>query len=100
MIFSTEKLLKDNGDKIKDETKTKVEEAITKLKAALEGDDIEALKKETEAFQEVVHSVSGELYQADGAPDPAAAGADAAQEQSADDDVVDADYTEVKEDDK
>ena len=100
LIFSTEKLLKDNGDKIKDETKTKVEEAITKLKAALEGDDIEALKKETEAFQEVVHSVSGELYQADGAPDPAAAGADAAQEQSADDDVVDADYTEVKEDDK
>lgn len=99
LIFSTEKLLKDNGDKIKDETKTKVEGAITKLKAALEGDDIEALKKETEAFQEVVHSVSGELYQVDGAPDPAA-GADAAQEQPADDDVVDADYTEVKEDDK
>lgn len=102
LIFSTEKLVKENGEKVSDETKKKIEEASEKLKAVLDSDNIDTLKTEMEAFQKVVHEASAELYKApEGAEAEAAAGAgdqDESSSKKGDDNVVDADYTEVSDD--
>jgi molecular chaperone DnaK len=104
MIYQTEKLLKDNAEKISDETKKKVEDAIAELKTVLETEDAEKIKAETEKCQQVVYSVSEELYKA-GAADEAAQGAaqpgaEQASEEPAKEDVVDAEFTEVDEEKK
>ena len=101
LVFSTEKLLKDNAEKIKDETKKKVEDALTSLKKAIEKADTAELKTEIEAFEKVVHEASSELYAAAGAQAGDAPADDATKaEAGTDDTVVDADYTEVKDDKK
>jgi molecular chaperone DnaK len=66
MIFSAEKAVKDYGDKVDDETKTKIEEAITALKEVKDGDDKEAIEKKTSELSESMQKI-GEVMQQEAA---------------------------------
>jgi molecular chaperone DnaK len=105
LVYQTEKLIKENAEKISDETKEKLEKGSEVLKKAIASDDLEAIKKEKEEFQKLVFESSAELYQqAEGAPgeQPEAggeAGDQASDESNKDENVVDAEYTEVKDKD-
>ena len=92
LIYSTEKLLKDSADKVKPESKEKIETAMIALKKTIESDDLEAIKLELEAFQKIVHEMSSELYQA--APEQAPE--QQATSEQPEGNVVDADFTEVE----
>lgn len=108
LIYTSEKSMRDLGDKVDGELKADIEAKIETLKKALETDDVEEIKAKTEELAQSSHKLAEQLYaqqSADGAgPDMGAAGAaGAAGAEGADagaakddDDVVDADYTEVK----
>lgn len=101
LIFSTNKTLKDLGDKVDASEKSKAEAARDKLKKALDGKDIDAIKKAKDELNEVVQQLSVKLYQQAAQN---AQGAENAQGKTdsgkKDDNVVDADYKEVNDDDK
>jgi molecular chaperone DnaK len=104
LIYSTEKSIKDLGDKIDAETKSKVETTIEPLKKAMEGEDAEEIKRLSEELTQASHKLAEAMYQqASQADEQQQAGA-ADQEQSGpsapDEDVVDADFEEVKDDEK
>ncbi len=63
LIFTTEKAIKDLGDKITDEEKTKAEDAIKELKEALEGSDIEAIKNKKDALNESAMALGAKVYE-------------------------------------
>ena len=63
LIFTTEKAIKDLGDKITDEEKTKAEDAIKELKEALEGSDIEAIKNRKDALNESAMALGAKVYE-------------------------------------
>jgi molecular chaperone DnaK len=67
MIYSTEKNLKDLGDKVSPEDKSKAEEAIAALRQALEGGDLPAIKEKTEALQQISYKIAEEVYKQTGA---------------------------------
>jgi molecular chaperone DnaK len=105
LVYSVEKNVKEFGDKVDAAEKTKIEEAITKTKKALEGDDIDAIKKAQDELMTVSHKLAEAMYAktAGGQGGPEAGGE--AQQHSGDqqqasgkknDDVVDADFEEVK----
>lgn len=106
LIYSTEKSLKDLGEKVDAATRGRVEEAVADLKKAMEGDDAGQIKAKSDALTQASHKLAEAMYQqaaqseqAGGAGPGAEAGAQsggAAQ----DEDVVDADFEEVKEDKK
>jgi molecular chaperone DnaK len=62
MIYSTEKNIKDLGDKVNAAEKEKAEEAIAQLKQALESGDTEAIKGKTEALKQVSYKIAEEVY--------------------------------------
>ncbi|MBC2716777.1 MAG: molecular chaperone DnaK [Desulfobacteraceae bacterium] len=109
LIYSTEKSMTELGDKVDSETKAKVEGIIEQLKKAMEGDDTDEIKRLSEELTQASHKLAEAIYQqasqagaqADG-PDAAGAAGDAAQNQAAgdDEDIVDADFEEVKDDKK
>ncbi len=72
MIYTTEKTLKDMGDKVSAEDKTKIEAAIVVLKKELEGTDIESIKAKTEELKQASYKIAEEMYKnqaaAGGAP--------------------------------
>ncbi len=93
MIHATEKSIKDLGDKVEADEKAAAETAISELKAALDGDDKEVIEAKTEALSEVAGKIAEKAYAEQAqAGEPAAEG-----EAAADDDVVDAEFEEVKE---
>ena len=105
LIYSTEKTLKELGDKVSADDKAKIEAQIADLKKAMEGTDINMIKTGCEKLTEISYEAFGKIYQQQAAQQ-GAAGADpnAAQQanqsgDSSDDNVVDADY-EVVDDDK
>ncbi|MCO8193933.1 molecular chaperone DnaK [Anaerofustis sp. NSJ-163] len=100
-VYNAEKTLKDLGDKVTDTEKAPVEDAIKDLKEKLEGSDTEAIKKATEKLSEALYPIAEKLY-ADQA-NQQNAGANAQGTSGAgkqDDNVVDADYEVVDDDDK
>lgn len=98
LIYQTEKTLKENGQKVSEDKKKPVEDAIADLKSVLESQDAEALKTKTETLQQAVYAISAELYKED---NTAQAQAEATQDNAqSNDTVVDADYTEVKDEKK
>lgn len=106
LMYSTEKSIKDLGDKVDEETKNKVEAAAEPLRKAMEGDDPEEIKRLSEELTQVSHKLAEAIYQqasAEGAQ-PGEEGAGPEGNGSAagapDDDVVDADFEEVKDDKK
>ncbi len=99
MINATEKSLKDLGDQVTDEDKSNIETAISELKTALEGTDKEAIEAKTKALAEVSGKLAEKAYAANAGG--AEAGSDAqAEAKATDDDVVDAEFEEVKDDEK
>ena len=106
LIYSTEKSIKDLGDKVDANTKSKVEAAIEPLKKAMEGDDAEEIKRLSEELTQASHKLAEAMYQQASQADAqqhahaGAAGTEEAGSSAPDDDVVDADFEEVKEDDK
>ncbi|MGP4042392.1 molecular chaperone DnaK [Gracilibacillus sp. D59] len=99
LVFQTDKTLKDLGDNVSDEEKQKAEAAKDELKKALEDNDQEQIKAKKEALEQEVQALSMKLYEQ--AQQQAQANGDAAgaEEQQADD-VVDADYEEMDDEDK
>jgi molecular chaperone DnaK len=98
MIHSTEKSIKDLGDKVEAGEKSAAEAAIAELKAALEGNDKAAIEAKTEALTAAAGKIAEKAYaeqtaQAAGEAQPGAENTDNA----AADDVVDAEFEEVKE---
>ena len=105
LIYSTEKSTKDLGDKIDAATKGKVEAAIEPLKKAMEGDDVAEIKRLSEELTQASHKLAEAMYQQASQADQQQAGADEAgpeqpEPSASDEDVVDADFEEVKDDDK
>ncbi len=105
MIFQSKKTMEDAGDKITAEDKAPVEEKIAQLEEALKGTDIEAIKAKQEELQKSIYAISEKLYQnvaSQQAADGAAPGPDtgSAEAQSTNADYVDADFTEVQDDDQ
>ncbi|WP_252311675.1 molecular chaperone DnaK [Sinobaca sp. H24] len=100
LVFTTDKTLKDLGDNVEQEDKDNAEAAKEKVKTALEGDDIEAIRTAKDELQEIVQQLSTKLYEQAAQQAQQAEGAEgAADGQNDDDNVVDADYEEVKDDD-
>lgn len=104
LVYQSEKSLKDLGDKVTADDKSKIEAGVNKVKDALKGTDIETIKKATEELQQAFYDVSAKIYQqAGGQPgaDPNAAGFGGQQGAPGagnDDNVVDADYKVVDDD--
>jgi molecular chaperone DnaK len=97
LIHSTEKSIKDYGDKVTAEEKGAIETAITELKAVLDGDDAEVIKEKTAALAEASMKLGEAMYkQSQAEAEAKAAGGD----RPADDDVVDAEFEEVDDDKK
>jgi molecular chaperone DnaK len=97
LIHSTEKSLKDYGDKVGVDEKTAIETALADLKGVLEGGDAEAIKEKTNALAEASMKLGEAMYKASQAEAEAKA---QGGEKPADDDVVDAEFEEVKDDKK
>ncbi|MBQ4102123.1 MAG: Hsp70 family protein, partial [Oscillospiraceae bacterium] len=91
VVFQLEKSLNELGDKVSADEKKPVEDAIAELKEALKGEDVEAIKAKTEAAEKAFYPIASKIYEqaaaANQAQNAGAAGADP--------NVVDADFTEV-----
>ena len=94
LIHATKKTLQEAGDKATADEKTKIEAAIKDLEEALKGDNKDVIEAKTNALTEASSALAQKLY-AEQAQQGQAAGADAGQ-QAKDDDVVDAEFEEVK----
>ena len=106
LVYATEKLLKDMGDKVPADMKKKIEDQVGVLKKAIESNDVEQMKKETETLQNLQNELSQQMYAQSSAGGPggqdAGPGAGAAGGQQpggdqqggsgADDDVIDAEF--------
>ena len=102
MVYSTEKSLKEFGDKIDAVEKGNIENKITELKKVMEGDDSEAIKKATDELAQSAHKLAEAMYakeqpteHTEGAP-----GEQPKKEAHKDENVVDADFEEVKDEKK
>jgi molecular chaperone DnaK len=97
LVHATEKQVQENGDKIDASLKSDVEAAIAETKTALEGDDVDAINAKAQALTEVAMKMGQQIYekeQASGGADAGQAG-DAGASSSQDEDVVDAEFSEV-----
>jgi molecular chaperone DnaK len=100
LIYSTERTVRDMGDKIDAQTKTEIESQIEKLRKTMEGSDKDAIQKDIDQLMQTSHKVAEEAYKraaeqgqaagAEGGPGPEGA------QKKTDEDVVDADFEEVK----
>jgi molecular chaperone DnaK len=101
LIHSTEKNLKEHGAKVSDAEKKAIEDASSSLKESLKGENIEDIKKKTEALVQASMKLGEAIYKAQQSAKPEA-GKDEGKENKdkKDDNVVDADFEEVKEETK
>jgi len=104
LIHSTEKQLAEHGDKVSAEIKTEIETALTEAKAAVESGDADKMTEKTQALTQAAMKLGEAMYKAQQAEAGAAAGPageeSAAEEKPADEDVVDAEFSEVDEENK
>ncbi len=100
MIHATEKSLKELGDQVGDEEKISIEHAIEALKAVVKGDDKEAIEAKTNELTELSGKLAERVYAQKSASEGEADGGHSSSEQAEDDGVVDAEFEEVKDDDK
>jgi len=102
LIHSTEKSLADLGDKVSAEDKTAVENAVSELRTALEGDDKEAIDAKTQNLAQVSMKLGEAMYQQSSEQGEAGDGAAGSEQQSSSEGegVVDADFEEVDDDEK
>lgn len=100
LIHTTEKQLEEHGDKIDAALKAEIEAAVAEAKIAVESGDADAMTEKTQALTQVAMKLGQAIYEKDqaSAASPGAGGNDGAS--AADDDVVDAEFSEVDEDNK
>ena len=100
LVFSTEKSLKEHGDKVSAEEKTSIENGIADLKKSLEGTDIEDIKKKTQSLIQVSMKLGEAVYKSQQKPDKNDKGTGGPKDAkpAEKDNVVDADFEDVKED--
>jgi molecular chaperone DnaK len=97
LAYTTEKTLKEHGDKVDEETRKAIEKALEELKKAMEGDDSADIKQKTEALATASHKLAEAMYKQEAAEGAAPEGA-AEEAGAADEGVVDAEFEEVDED--
>ncbi len=108
LIYSTEKSIKDLGDKVDSSTKSKVEESIAALRKVMEGEDTAEIKRLSQELTQASHKLAEAMYQqASQSEQQADASAETNRQAgggggagAADEDVVDADFEEVKDEEK
>jgi molecular chaperone DnaK len=103
LVYSTEKSLEEHGDKLDEETKKKIESAKEEVKSVQSGEDVEAIKSALEKLTEASHKLAEVIYnsaQQQNAQQDAGAQAEEPSASAKDENVVDADFEEVKEDKK
>jgi molecular chaperone DnaK len=101
MVHATEKSLKELGDQVGADEKTGIEHAIEELKSAVKGDDKAEIEAKTNALTELSGKLAERVYAQKSASEGEASGAHGSSEHAtADDGVVDAEFEEVKDDDK
>ncbi|RJQ35129.1 molecular chaperone DnaK [Candidatus Parcubacteria bacterium] len=101
IIFQTEKFIKENKDKIKDEDKKKMEDKMEALKKVKDSQDIEPIKTAIKEMEDAVQEIGASMYQqqaAQGQSTPGSTGPDEAKKN--DKDPVEGDFEEVKQDSK
>ncbi|EAA0093614.1 molecular chaperone DnaK [Listeria innocua] len=99
LVFTVDKTLKELEGKVEEEEVKKAEAARDELQEALKGEDFDAIKEKTDSLNEIVQNLSVKLYEQAAAEQQAAGGAEG-QEAPQNDDVVDAEFEEVNDDDK
>jgi molecular chaperone DnaK len=105
LIHSTEKQLAEHGDKVDASVKSEIEAALAEAKTAVESDDPEQMTEKTNALAQAAMKLGEAMYKAQQAETETAAGADAgttsgAEEPAAEEDVVDAEFSEVDDEKK
>jgi len=98
LVHSTERMLKDFGDKVPQGDKATVEAALAELKTAIQGDDKDTIKQKTDALAQASMKLGEALYQASQGT-AAGEGAGPSEDAGGKDNVVDVDFEEVKDDD-
>jgi len=96
-IYATEKAIKDLGEKVDDDTKSKVEESKEKLEAAMKEEDLDSMKKALEDFQQASQAIGQMAYQQAAEEQAQAQSSEGDSKEVDDDNVVDVDYEEVEE---
>ncbi len=101
LVYSTEKTLREMGDKIDQTTKADIEAQIVKVRSAIDGDDKDSIQREMDALMQMSHKVAEEAYKRAGGEQAGAQAqegdpGESQQKRKSDDDVVDADFEEVK----
>ena len=97
LVHSTDKMLKDFGDKVPAADKSAVEAAVAELKTAAEGEDVEAIKQKVDAVAQASMKLGEAMYNASQGTGEAGPSAEAGG--GPDEKVVDVDFEEVKDDD-
>lgn len=103
LVYNTEKILKENRDKVSDDDAKAVEDAVADTKKAMEGDDVEAINKAVENLTQASHRLAEVMYQSapqgDQEPPPGdpEGSSEGTQEGQPDDEVIDAEYVDVDE---
>jgi len=104
LLYQTEKNLKEHGDKVSAEDRTKIEEAVTALKKAMEGNDPDAIESATQSLTTASHKLAEEMYKKASATsatgEGAAPGGESPNGAKTDEKVVDAEFEEVDKDKK
>ena len=105
LVHATEKQLEENGDKVDADLKGEIETAVKEAKEALEGDDLDTMKAKSEALTQVAMKMGQAIYEqeqaagAEASADAAAAGEDTSKP-SEEEEVVEAEFTEVDDENK
>ena len=94
LVYTTEKFLTDNTDKVPDDVKTEVTSAVGDVKKALEADDLDAIKRSAEALATVSQKMGQAMYAANPASGATGGDTGGATNASSDDDVVDAEIVD------
>ena len=100
LIYSTEKTMREMGDKVDEKTRQDIDSQIEKVRKAMEGEDRDAIQREVDQLMQISHKIAEEAYKRASEQQAGAAGTQheeaAGARKKPDDDVVDADFEEVK----
>jgi len=103
LVHATEKQLEEHGDKIDAELKSQIEAALAEAKTAIDGGDVEAIKAKAQVLTDLAMKMGQQIYEKDQAAAAAPGGEggeEAAAGSASDEEVVDAEFSEVDEDNK
>ncbi|MBN9505981.1 MAG: molecular chaperone DnaK [Altererythrobacter sp.] len=100
LVHATEKQVQEHGDKIDAGLKGEIEAAIAEAKTAIESGDADAIKAKSQALTDLAMKMGQQIYQSEQAQGESAAGSDGGSSSPAEENVVDAEFSEVDEDNK